>query len=108
MSMAQDDHGFVWLGTSDGLNRFDGYNTEIFRFTLRDTNCICGNEVFDLVNDNRGNLWIATSNCLNKFNLEDYSFKHYGSNPTWDKEISGNYVSALQLIGDRLLSLIHI
>ena len=102
MSMAQDDHGFVWLGTSDGLNRFDGYNTEIFRFTLRDTNCICGNEVFDLVNDNRGNLWIATSNCLNKFNLEDYSFKHYGSNPTWDKEISGNYVSALQLIGDRL------
>ena len=79
--MAQDDDGFVWLGTSDGLNRFDGLNTEIFRFTLRDTNCICDNEVLDLVNDKKGNLWIATANCLNKLSLKDLSLIHI-SEPT--------------------------
>ena len=55
LSMAQDESGFVWLGTADGLNRFDGISIRTFRSS--DENGICGNEIMDIVNDGHGNLW---------------------------------------------------
>ena len=102
ISIAQDDTGFMWLGTEDGLNRFDGINSKIFRFGLDDENCICGNEILDILNDGRGSLWIATSNCLNKFNLNDYSFTHYTNDLNSKWKLSGNYISQLELVDGNL------
>jgi len=102
LSMEQDDTGFIWLGTADGLNRFDGKSTKTFRFALDDSNCICGNEVMDIVNDNRGNLWIATSNCLNKLSLSDYTFTHYFNDTLHNQSISGNYISQIELLDNIL------
>lgn len=98
LTIEQDDTGFIWIGTADGLNRFDGMSVRTFRFSLNETNCICSNEVMDIVNDQRGNLWIATSNCLNKLDLKDYSFSQFNKS----KGLSGNYITQINLIDSQL------
>lgn len=55
----QDSNGFIWVGTEDGLNRYDGYNFEVFRFQHDEVNCISGNRVTDINEDLNGNIWIG-------------------------------------------------
>jgi len=60
-SLYQDKNGFIWIGTQDGLNRFDGYSFRQFRHNIEDTSSINNNYikwVFDY--DNR--LWVSTEN----------------------------------------------
>lgn len=57
----QDQRGFVWLGTDDGLNRYDGYRFEIFRHSPSNSASISGNIITDLLEDKSGVIWIATA-----------------------------------------------
>jgi ligand-binding sensor domain-containing protein/two-component sensor histidine kinase len=57
----QDKRGFMWFGTEDGLNRYDGRYFTVFRSEPNVTSCISGNIVTDLYEDKSGVLWIATS-----------------------------------------------
>jgi signal transduction histidine kinase/ligand-binding sensor domain-containing protein/DNA-binding response OmpR family regulator len=63
----QDRKGFIWIGTWNGLNRFDGYECEVFKPGFHDSTSISNREVVDLIEDHKGNIWIGTSfglNCL--------------------------------------------
>lgn len=53
--MLQDQQGYIWIGTRDGLNRYNGYETEIFRKQLSST------FIYSLLQDSRDNIWIGTS-----------------------------------------------
>lgn len=64
----QDQKGFIWLATRNGLNRFDGQEFIKFRFDPRDSNSIQSNVINSLALDNRQNLWIGTSNGLSLIN----------------------------------------
>ncbi|MBC7829839.1 MAG: histidine kinase [Chitinophagaceae bacterium] len=57
----QDARGFIWFGTDDGLNRYDGNNFTIFRNQPGNPFSISGNMIMDLLEDKNGILWIATS-----------------------------------------------
>lgn len=57
----QDTRGFIWFGTDDGLNRYDGNNFTIFRNQPGNPNWISGNMITDLLEDKYGILWIATA-----------------------------------------------
>ena len=76
-AFAQDERGYMWIGTSDGLNRYDGRNFRIFR-TSKSGNCICGNNIKELEIDDSGILWIGTTDgglcSLDPVSLE---FEHY-------------------------------
>ena len=59
--MVQDKRGFMWIGTNDGLNRFDGNSVSIFRNKPGDSTSLSGNIITDLLEDEAGVLWIATA-----------------------------------------------
>ncbi len=56
-SMCQDKEGFLWFGTQDGLNRYDGYNFKIFRTKQNDSNSIAGNIIAEVFVDSEGLIW---------------------------------------------------
>ncbi len=58
-SIFKDKDGFVWIGTQDGLNRFDGTNFKIFRNNPNDPNSISDGNILSITQDKEGLLWIA-------------------------------------------------
>ncbi len=77
-AVIQDHLGFMWIGTLDGLNRFDGYNFEVFRPVPGDSTSISHNSVFTILEDSEHNIWVGTlGGGLNKYDRNTNSFIHY-------------------------------
>ena len=66
----QDHQGFMWFGTSDGLNRFDGKNFKIFRHIPKDSTSLGNNIVRTIFEDERQNLWVGTNRGIYIFNSQ--------------------------------------
>ncbi len=77
MDVYQDRHGFLWLATQDGLNKYDGYTIETFKNIPGDTTSLPHNWVACAYEDSRGQLWIGTQAGLAKFDPERKIFKNY-------------------------------
>ena len=69
MSIVQDRQGFIWIGTEDGLNRYDGYRFRIYRPTA-DPSSLSDVQGTVLFEDSRGVLWIGTNSGLNRYNAD--------------------------------------
>ncbi len=77
-AVIQDRTGFIWFGTEDGLNRYDGYNFKIFRNNPSDSSSLSGNSIWSLIEDHSGNIWIGTKGgILNKFNPTTEKFTRW-------------------------------
>lgn len=59
-SIIQDSIGYIWIGTYDGLNRYNGFENTVFRYDNNLPNTIPGNRVLCLASDPEGNIWIGT------------------------------------------------
>jgi ligand-binding sensor domain-containing protein/serine phosphatase RsbU (regulator of sigma subunit) len=71
----QDKKGFMWFGTQDGLNRYDGYNFKVFRNNPSDSTTISENFIFSIYETSNGILYIETqTGILHKYNPRDESF----------------------------------
>jgi len=79
MAIEQDEHGFIWIGTNEGLCRFDGTQFKVYRHEPTNTNSLTDNFIQNLHFDLNGNLWIMTSNGLNVYDLEKHKFIRYKS-----------------------------
>lgn len=86
LSMLQDRHGFLWFGTEDGLHRYDGFQSVIFRPDPSDPRSISANAVVDIVEDRDGLLWLATrGGGISRFSWSTESFdqlRHQPDDPT--------------------------
>ena len=67
ISILQDKRGFMWFGTKDGLNRFDGYKFKVFQANERVRGSIGNNAIYSLKEDRTGILWIGTEEGLYKY-----------------------------------------
>ncbi len=56
----QDSQGFMWIGTWDGLNRYDGYRFTVYRHDPNNPDSLSGNRIHDIIEDNQGRLWVAS------------------------------------------------
>jgi ligand-binding sensor domain-containing protein/signal transduction histidine kinase len=78
----QDEQGFLWFGTQDGLNRFDGYTFKIFRPDVNDPASINDRWINSLFQDRQGFLWIGTRlGGLNRYDPVSEQFSHYINDP---------------------------
>lgn len=75
--ICEDRRGFMWFGTADGLNRFDGYKFKIYRHIPENPGSINDNIVRALLVDNEGTLWVGTRLGLNRYDRETDTFTHY-------------------------------
>ena len=96
----QDKNGFMWFGTNDGLNRYDGYNFKVFRPTKNTNSSISGRIIQKIELDSYGNLWIASlDGGLNHYNEKKETFFNFG-----DKlSRFGNYVNDVTISNDGIL-----
>ena len=67
-SIQQDQFGYIWIATQDGLNRFDGYNFDIFKNEVNNENSLPNNYVHMLLQDDAQNLWFGTNRGIAKMN----------------------------------------
>ncbi|MPQ44229.1 sensor histidine kinase [Clostridium tarantellae] len=73
----QDSKGYMWIGTSDGLNRYNGHDFNIYSYKRNNDNTISSNNIKAIVEDKENNLWISTSNGLNRISLSNNNIKRY-------------------------------
>ena len=78
-AISQDKYGFVWIGTSYGLNRFDGLSIKKFFFRNGDTTSLPDNYVQSLRQDRKGNLWVGTRKGLCRYDYIHDCFINYSS-----------------------------
>lgn len=90
--IVQGQKGFLWLGTQDGLNKFDGYKFKFYQNSALDSNSLSGNWVYSIDTDTMGIVWIGTNNGLNKLYQNTEKIKRYNSNPKDPNSLCENEV----------------
>lgn len=94
VAICQDSLGFLWFGTKNGLNLYDGYEFKVFQHNRADSNSIGGNNILSLVVDSGGNIWAGAGNgTLSRYCHKKQTFQHYSFLPIKGK---GTQLSAIQ------------
>jgi len=65
--ITQDKKGFMWFGTQDGLNRYDGYDFKVYKHHPNDPNSLSNNQIYAVYEDREGFLWIGYLSCLRRW-----------------------------------------
>lgn len=97
LSIHQDSLGFIWIGTRDGLNEYNGNNIKVYRHVLGDSSSIAGNHINDIENGNNGNIWIAHNKGVSLFDRRRGIFKNYEIG-----RISNNEMRSISIINGRI------
>ena len=97
-SILQDSRGFMWFGTEDGLNKYDGYNFTVYRHNPEDSLSISGNCITALYESQfhgKQVLWIGTHSGLNLLDIETEQFTHFRNDPDDPQSLSHDRVISI-------------
>ncbi len=77
-SIMQDKYGFMWFGTWNGLNKYNGYDFKVYKSDLKDSSSISNNRINHIFKDSTGALWIETIDGLyNRYNYKTDNFTRF-------------------------------
>ncbi len=94
--IAQDKTGFLWIGTEDGLNRYDGYEFRVFKRNGKKRGTISDNYITTIYLDSKGTLWVGTARGgFNKYDEQTATFSHSQHNPAESNSLCNNTVNAI-------------
>jgi len=92
LEVFQDSAGFMWFGTINGLNRYDGYHIVEYRNDPTDPHSLSNNSIEDLHEDRFGTIWVATRSGLNAFDRRTERFTRYLHDPENTRSLSNDAV----------------
>ncbi|MDP9090776.1 MAG: ATP-binding protein [Pseudomonadota bacterium] len=96
MATLQDSQGFIWLGTEDGLVRFDGHDLVRYAYSRNSSDGLPGNFIYQIVEDQQKNLWVAVKDAgIARWNRATDSFTTFRHDPANDKSLASDVVRAL-------------
>jgi signal transduction histidine kinase/CheY-like chemotaxis protein/ligand-binding sensor domain-containing protein len=95
----QDSRGFMWIGSRNGLNRYDGYKFVTFRYDAKNEQTLSNNMITDLAEDRDGNIWVATQSGLNMYERNSGTFTRYMHDARSDNSLTNNILN--RIIFDR-------
>lgn len=98
----QDKKGYIWFGTRDGLNKFDGQKFVIYRHTTTDHHSLSNSNIHVIYEDREGSLWIGTERGLNKYDPVSDRFIRYLFSDS-PRGVADNLVRGIIQINSRLL-----
>lgn len=76
-AMYQDSEGYIWMGTNDGLNKYNGYEFEVYRYNSKSENSIANNYIVDINEDKKGNIWVGTAHGVSKIESKSKKITNY-------------------------------
>ncbi len=99
----QDSRGFMWIGSRNGLNRYDGYKFTTYRYDAKNDSSLSNNMITDLAEDQEGNIWIATQSGLNKYERKTGSFVRYMHDVHNSNSLSNNIINRVAVDHEGIL-----
>ncbi|MGB8983588.1 MAG: two-component regulator propeller domain-containing protein, partial [Anaerolineales bacterium] len=94
----QDSRGFLWFGTEDGLNRYDGYTFKIYKPDPDVPNSLSDRLITSIVEDRDGYIWVGTRlGGLNRYDPRTEEFRHFLHNDANPSSLSDNHINVLYL-----------
>jgi signal transduction histidine kinase/CheY-like chemotaxis protein/ligand-binding sensor domain-containing protein len=98
MCILQDSRGFIWMGTRDGLNKYDGYRFTVYKNDVADSTTISSNFITAITEDKNGVIWVATrGGGLNRYNKEKDRFSHFRHNNRNKQGISSDMLTTISI-----------
>jgi len=95
-SIFQDHSGFIWIGTQDGVARFDGFQFKVFRHNPLDPNSLSASNFGYITETPDGILWFGTyGGGLNRYDPKSGQFQSFLSSPGNSQSISGNFIISM-------------
>ncbi len=81
-AILQDNKGYIWFGTMDGLNKYDGYSFKKYKFDPFDSSSLSQNTIYTIWEDeNEGSIWVGTYEGLCRFDRRTEKFTRFKPNP---------------------------
>ena len=98
----QDSRGFMWFGTQEGLNQFDGYKFTVFSNNPNNPDSLASSFIYEIAETTNGDLWIATDSGVAKLNQDSLAFKNYKNLPSESGESVSDTKSIFVSSDDRI------
>ena len=95
-AIVQDKQGFIWFGTQEGLNRYDGYEFEVYEKDSAERHSLSHDWVWTVYADNAGQIWVGTDGGgLSRYEPASDNFTHFRHNPDDPASLSGDRVRVI-------------
>lgn len=87
----RDHRGFLWIGTQNGLNQYDGRNITVYKHSRFDNSSIVNNKILNITEDDSGYLWLGTIKGISKFNPYNHTSVNYTHDDNNPYSLNENY-----------------